>query len=748
MSVWSTTIQHAKRQLSETLEVAQSVVMEVLKGREDLLFNSANVLTSDFGFLDAIFTEDSATITSTLENHGSRVDADLMALINLAGDVTSSTTDGLLAGSSFPYPNLVEQTLQQGGASSMILVNQQLYQVLAVIVEAPQPIAIAVIGFRIDADFLARLKSITLLETTITAMSGDNMLFERTTLSDKQAIFSETTSVDDLSWLSFILLNQANLISQSVPLISNESLQVALGLSENSQRLFSEFSQLQLQISIIAILCLFISLLLGAAVARRLSSPLKRLAEITQRIANGDYAEPIEIKSNTTEIAELSSSFLSMQSNIKLREEQIQYQAQHDLLTGLFNRYQVTELLNHLFAQQSEFQVVGINILGFRGINDVFGHHNGDTCLKVVAERLSRLGGTAARLNGGEFLWLPETPIDETVLQNVQGKLQTPIEIESVVIPLRMSFGVVHCPEDSDDSATLLKRLAITLDQARSVVGNCVRYNADFDAQYTRRITIITELKKAVLSNSAELSLSYQPKLELSSGKVTHAEALMRWNSEILGFVPPDEFIQVAEQAGLIGAVTEWVVKRAVEDAHYFKQQELELCIAINLSAKDILDPQLLPKIQALIEQYNLSETQLAFEITESDLVTDAVKAVQELNTYREAGFTLAIDDFGTGYSSLAYLKSLPVTDLKIDKSFVLNLDTNENDQQIVQTIIGLAHSFGLSVIAEGVENARSLAMLHRWHCEYIQGYHICRPLPRADFIQWHNENASNNWLH
>ncbi len=746
-SVWSSTIQHAKRQLGETLDVAESVVLEVLQSREDQLFNSASVLVDDYGFTDAVATGDRGTITSALENHGGRVGADVMALISLDGIVNSSTTEGLIPANDFPYPSMIEDTLSNGGASALIIINQQLYQVLTLLVEAPQPIAIAAIGFKLDTDFLQRLKSITLLETTITAMRDDDMLYERTTLSERQAVFSDTTSVDDLSWLSFVVLNQAHLISQSIPLSKSGSLSVTLGLSENSQRLFNEFSQLQLRISLIAAVCLVISLILGAAVARRLSSPLKRLSAITQEIAAGDYEQPIEIASSTTEIAELSGSVLSMQSNIKLREQQIQFQAQHDLLTGLFNRYRVTEIIDQWFEESRQFQVIGINILGFRGVNDVFGHHNGDQCLKVIAERLNNLNGTAARLNGGEFIWLPEPQVDMETLHKVQRALQAPIEIDHVIIPLRISIGELHCPDDSSTSAVLLKRLAITLDQARVMEEHVVRYNAEFDAKYMRRMTIITELKKALNSGGDSLSLAYQPKLSLNTGRVTHAEALIRWNNEVLGFVPPDEFIAIAEQAGLIGDVTDWVVHRAAQDAQYFNQQGYHFCIAINLSANDILDSTLLTRIQSLVEEFGLANDSLAFEITESDLVTDANKATQELNVYREAGFALAIDDFGTGYSSLAYLKSLPVTDLKIDKSFILNLDSNENDQQIVQTIIGLAHSFGLQVIAEGVENAASLKLLHRWHCEYIQGYHICRPLPRDQFIKWHQENLTTEWL-
>ncbi|WP_269520694.1 GGDEF domain-containing phosphodiesterase [Alteromonas sp. BMJM2] len=747
LSVWSSTTEHAKRELAESLEVARYVVAEVFSNREEQLFTNARVLTDDFGFKSAVASQDNATITSTLENHGNRVGADMMALLSLSGSITSSTSEGLQSGQQFPHPQLVQNALQQGGENAFIVVNNELYQVLLLLVEAPNPIAIAAIGFKIDEPVLARLKSITLSDVAIVAEEKDSIVFRQSTLSEAQENYKRVNGVDELSWLSFIPSNQTQLITQYIPLSSDSETKITLELSESAQTLLAEFAKLQKQISIIAALLLAISLIIAALFAKRISRPLRRLSTISQEIAAGKYNQKTFVASHTTEIAALSDSFQSMQSNIQMREEQIQFQASHDLLTGLVNRYHIADVINTKLYNKESFDVIGINILSFRNVNDVFGYSNGDLCLHTLAGRLDKLGGMAARLNGGEFLWIPESRLSNNELAAIQAELEAPIYAESVVITLKLSFGELHCPEDADDPSTLLKRLAITLDHARHLPEHRVRYSPNFDAEYTRRISIITELKQALHRDSPELSLVYQPKLSLDTGSISHAEALMRWTSKTLGFVGPDEFILVAEQAGLIGAVTDWVIKRAINDTKTLVDNDVEVCVAINLSAKDILNKSLLPQIKSRIAEAGLSPTQLAFEITESDLVSDAQGVYSELGLYREAGFTLAIDDFGTGYSSLSYLKSLPVNELKIDKSFVLNLDKNQSDQQIVKTIIDLAHNFDLKVIAEGVETLPSLSLLNQWGCNYAQGYFISRPVPVEQFMQWYKDNKKTDWL-
>ena len=222
---------------------------------------------------------------------------------------------------------------------------------------------------------------------------------------------------------------------------------------------------------------------------------------------------------------------------------------------------------------------------------------------------------------------------------------------------------------------------------------------------------------------------------------------MIRWNNAILGFVSPDDFISVAEQAGFIGKITDWVINQAIKDAVTLRNAGIEMSIAINLSAKDVMDHSLLTRLSLLMETSLLSSKALSFEMTESDLVQEPVKAIQQLQAFRDKGFEIAIDDFGTGYSSMAYLKHLPVTTLKVDKSFVLSLDSQQGDQKIVQTVIELAHSFGLNVVAEGIESQATLLLLKKWGCEFAQGYYMCKPIPFDDLITWQNTHQLTNWF-
>ena len=229
----------------------------------------------------------------------------------------------------------------------------------------------------------------------------------------------------------------------------------------------------------------------------------------------------------------------------------------------------------------------------------------------------------------------------------------------------------------------------------------------------------------------------YQPKVDLRTMKVCSMEALIRWNNSALGFVPPDEFITIAEQAGLIEQVTTWVMQQTIADLAYFRAKGYGFTVAMNLSTQDIQNKVLLRKLVALLTQEGLSPEALELEITESDLVADASLAIENLNELTARGFHFAIDDFGTGYSSLAYLKNLPVTTIKIDKSFILALASDENDQQIVHTVLSLASVFNLKVVAEGVEDVASLEILKDWGCDIVQGYYISRPLSRSDLEDW-----------
>lgn len=745
INVWFSTIDKAKKQLSSNLTVAESVLQEVLASREAQLITQAEILIYDYGFRSAVGSKDDITISDMLDNHRARIEADIMALVSLEGHVSHSTSLTLPVETAFPFPALLEQAMLEGGASEILVFDDKVYQILLLVVDVPGAPAISLLGFELNTALMERLKNITTLDISIEIRDGNNAVFAVSSLANPTKL---NRNEEGLSWFRLSFFSEQQYISRALKLTEFNHIQIWAVLSEDVERLFGEFNALQIKLTAIALFSVILAMFLGAMVAKKLAKPLHNLSMLAKSISSGNYAGDIDIDGKTKEIDDLADSFKNMQLNIRERQEQISYQASHDLLTQLQNRYKIREVIEQKFDQGVSFQVVGANILGFRGINDVFGYQNGDVCLQVVSARLKSMKGEAARLNGGEFLFIPESPLSIEQLKDIQRQIQLPIIVDDVVMNVKVSMGTLTAFEDCEDTESLLRRLNICLDEARFVDGLLVEYSEDYEKRYTRRLLIISELKKALRTkNSTELSLAYQPKLHLSTGTVTHVEALIRWNSELLGFVPPDEFIGIAEQAGLIGQVTNYVIESAIIDAKTMNEAGLDICIAINLSAKDVLNPQLLKTVERYLNSYQVSSKQLSFEITESDLVSDPQRAVEELQKFRDKGFSIAIDDFGTGYSSLAYLKQFPVTELKIDKSFVLQLDQQISDQQIVQTILELAQNFGLGVIAEGAENQEALEMLKEWGCKWVQGYHVCRPIPVKEVIDWCLENQTTQWF-
>lgn len=747
VNVWMAMTDHATKRLERDLRVAQNVLEQVLENRERQLFSSAEVLAADFGFKQAVATREAATISSVLQNHGERISADVMALVSLSGASITSTPESALPAGVFPAPDLIENVINDGGAVTMMMLNQRLYQVVMLTVDAPTPIAIALIGFEVDRSLVRHLKELTQLHTSISVIDGGVKQYEISTLPKGAKVSFMPAQKQMLWWLEQIALHDDEFVSREFPLDEGAVPRIVITLSESVHSLFSEFGRLLANISLIALASSAFALLFASLFSRKLALPLTRLAGFARQVSKGDYDRPIDTASNSVEFEYLATALSSMRDNIRDREQKITWQARHDDLTELYDRHHLGELVQEKLSAGQEFQVVVINIFGFRGINDVFGHQNGDNCLKVLAARLAGQQGISARLTGGEMVWIPESAMAIDDLQAVINHLQEPVDTGEVVIEPRLVVGTLDCPAHASSAEELFRRISIVIDEAATSRTYLLCYEAAMEERYLRRLSIITELKNTLTSAQHELSLVYQPKLDLRSGSITAAEALIRWNNAALGFVPPDDFIAVAEGAGLIEHITQWVLERAVNDVLLFRSEGIDLNIAINLSAKDLMNRQLADSIAARLTQAGLKSSAFSFEITEGDMVKDSAAAIAHLQTFRDSGFKLAIDDFGTGYSSMAYLQQFPVDTIKIDKAFVLNLDTRAGDQRIVKTVLELARGFNMTVVAEGVENAESLAMLKAWGCEFAQGYFVCKPAAPDQLISWLKENQRTNWL-
>jgi diguanylate cyclase (GGDEF)-like protein len=433
-------------------------------------------------------------------------------------------------------------------------------------------------------------------------------------------------------------------------------------------------------------------------------------------------------------------------TRLRRQAKENEHLALHDPLTGLPNRSLFHDRAEQaLLAARRAHTSVGLMILDldrFKEVNDTLGHHNGDLLLKEIGLRLRsalRASDSIARLGGDEYgLLLPVIANAEAALavaEKLRKVLRAPFVLEGVALDLEASIGLALYPGHGDDVETLLQRADVAMYVAKEEHSGCELYSVERDHYSPARLALVAELRRAI--DEGELLLYYQPQAELGSGRVVSVEALVRWQHPERGLLSPNEFIPLAERTGLIRELTLFVLEAALTQLRAWHDEGLELSVAVNLSARDLLDLELPETVLGLLARYQLPAGRLQLEITESVILADPMRARLVLSRLSAMGVQLAIDDFGSGYSSLAYLKRLPVGEIKIDRSFVMNMERDERDAAIVRSTLELARNLGLSVVAEGVENEQIWSDLAQLRCDVAQGYFLGRPMPASALPGW-----------
>jgi diguanylate cyclase (GGDEF)-like protein/PAS domain S-box-containing protein len=434
----------------------------------------------------------------------------------------------------------------------------------------------------------------------------------------------------------------------------------------------------------------------------------------------------------------------------KQAEATIQHMAFYDTLTKLPNRNKLYDcLLNAIRTDSGQGKPMAVLLMDldhFKEINDTLGHQRGDLLLKEVGVRLKSVlfePDVVARLGGDEFaILLPKlaSPDDiNLVIQKIITAVGAPFMIESLPIAVEASIGVALYPDHGENPDSLMQRADVAMYRAKESGSGYLIYDAKHDQHSPRRLSLIGELREAIEKD--HLFLHYQPKISLKTKRVIGVEALVRWQHPEYGFVPPDQFILPAEQTGLIHPLTRWVLKTALRQCQAWRQAGLNLPVSVNLSARNLHDPQFPDHLAELLKTTGALPEQLELEITESAIMADPQRALEVTTHLRTMGLRFALDDFGIGYSSLAYLKKLPVDSIKIDKSFVIDMARDEDDVLIVLSTINLAHNLGLKVVAEGVETEKILDQLSAFGCDEAQGYYMSKPLPVDDLNRWLKES-------
>jgi diguanylate cyclase (GGDEF)-like protein len=736
---------HAK--IEEELNVGQRVFARLLEQNADKLMLTARVLAADFAVREAIATHDTETIASVLANHGARIGADAMLFVDLQGRVLSDTLRPGADVHPFEYPALLASNRPNAG---MELLDGRAYQLVAVPVLAPLPIGRVVMGFAVD-DTLARdLRRLTELEVSfaLDSPAGWRVLASTLDAGGQRALLAAMPPRSNAVTRVDLKLDDGDHQAMVIPLVDNNARIVAV-LHRSLASALAAYEKLRNMLFVLAVLSLVLSIIGSIAVARNITRPLETLAAAAARIELGDYVEPVEVR-RADEIGVLASSLNHMRSGIAEREGRILKLAYEDPLTDLANRSRFSNELERAIVQarsgaHAKLSILMMDLDRFKHVNDTLGHGVGDHVLREVSRRLGDTVTDAeciARLGGDEFAILLECGSDANcsdTARRIIRALESPILYQDQPLDVGTSIGIAHYPEHGRDAQTLVRNADIAMYAAKRTKAGFAIYDPHYDTSQQEHLSLLGELRRAV--EQGELRLYYQPKVSLHSANISAVEALVRWQHPVRGLVPPSMFIPFAEHTGYIKLLTRWVIREAVRQCGAWLRQDLRLQVSVNISARDLMNRELPAEVSALLAEHGVPPGLLCLEITESGFMEDPANAQKVLDRLAELGVRLSIDDYGTGYSSLSYIMRLPVQELKIDRSFISRMASDEEISTIVRSTIDLGHNLGLKVVAEGVEDQSVWNLLRSLGCDDAQGFFMSKPLPSEALERWIRAN-------
>ena len=752
--------QHARSVLPDQLAVGERVLQSLLEQKAQKLSEGARLLTADYGFKEAVLSNEAETIASVLANHGARIGATETAL--LGTDFSLQASSGGEARELAPVASrLAAQAAANGGASEIALLGGRPHQVVMVPMKAPVVVGWVLMGFPVENRLADEMKALSALNVTLLSRPNPGAPWQPalTSLAAPLAegLAKQVWSADSGQQpMRSVKLDEEEFGVRAKWLTAGGASQPAAVLALVSLSIDEAGRPPRdLQIALLGITVIGFAIFVFGSLftAQRVTTPLRALAAAADRLGAGDYTSPIQGLRGNDEIGHLAHAFEQMRISVGEKQEQILKLAYWDSLTGLPNRVQFRDAVRDaiLQAQQATLgdpaahptvAVIMLDLDRFKHVNDVLGYRFGDLVLNRVAERLTqqivRGDDLVARLGGDEFAVLlrhGDAALAESVAQRIHSAFDVPLKLEEHTVDMGAGIGIACWPDHGGDADILLSRAEVAMYAAKRRTQGPLTYHAAIDAASAQTLSLLSELRHAV--DRGELRLFLQPKLSLETGRVGGAETLVRWMHPQRGLVAPSEFIPFAEQTGFIRTLTIWVFEEAARHWQTLQAQGQQLVLSVNLSTRDLLDQDLPAKFDALLVKHRVPAEAFCLEITESAIMDDPQRALATLNRLSALGFRLSIDDFGTGYSSLAYLKRLPVDELKIDKSFVMSMEKDLDDAKIVRSTIDLAHNLGLSVVAEGVENAKVWDLLRELDCDEAQGYHMGRPMPADEFLHW-----------
>ncbi|HUP30472.1 MAG TPA: EAL domain-containing protein, partial [Usitatibacter sp.] len=703
--------QIARQTIEQELGQGERVFRQLLAQNQARLEQGAAILSADYGFRQAIATNDAGTIVSVLRNHGARLGATVMTLVSLERVVVADTRDPDRVGQAFPYPALIAASAAAGKTSSIVALGERLHQLVVVPVLAPEAIAYVGLGFEVDDAVAKELNQLTGLEVSfLTRAPAGPWRVGASTLDNslRQALAAALQASDSGAGFREIELGGEEYETRVTPIGTLGDTRIAALLQKPLAEGLAPFRRISTSFFWLTLSGLGLLVAGSLLIARGITRPVSRLAEAARRVQDGDYTRHVDLRQKD-EIGQLAVSFNHMLDGIVSREREILRLAYEDGLTGLPNRAMFNEQLGQA-VRTARREAGGLAVLlfdmdRFKAINDTLGHPTGDQVLREVGARVRetlRDSDVVARLGGDEFAVLLATGsahhAPRVVAEKILKALEAPLVVDGQTMDIAASIGIARFPEHGDDANALVRAADVAMYVAKRGKSGYSVYDPAHDERRQEFLTLLGELRRAV--EAGELLLQYQPKMQLSDNRINAVEALVRWRHPARGLVPPSEFIPFAEQTGFITSITRWVVTQAIEQCGRWHRAGMDIRVSVNISARDLRQEDVLVQhVTAALAKSEVPPGMLCLEITESGLMDDPRSAQSALRKLRELGVLTSIDDYGTGYSSLAYIKQLAVNEIKIDRTFVSGMEADKRNAAIVRSTIELGHNLGLTVV-------------------------------------------------
>jgi diguanylate cyclase (GGDEF)-like protein len=708
--------------------------------------DNVQVLALDYALRAAIAQRDQSTVLSALRNHGRRIGADRMLLIGLDGAIRSDTSSLASEGQKFPFPDLVDAALDHA-AAAVVAMDGRAYWMIVVPVYAPEPIALIAAGIPVDNPLLSRLQKLSALPNTIELVTdtGGGRWIDVARGDNSVALVSALASAGHDLPLNPTLVRAdgREYVALATRLReSQKSAPVAVVLGYSLDDALEPYRSVALAWATLVALGLGAGLIGAMLIARSVARPIETLAASAHRVESGDYT-PLRRVRIKGEIGQLATAFSHMTHAIAEREDRIRHHALHDAVTGLPNRQAAENAIRQAIAGGADASgadtkgaLLMIGLARLPEIIQTMGHSICDRLMRDAGTRLRAFAanGLVARATDTQFsVWLGGTAKSDAIAVafRILDSLGTPYHEGDLSIDTAPAIGIALCPQHGNEASALLRHAEVALIAALDSADPVAVYDPTTDPHRPERLTLMTDLREALDRN--ELRLAYQPKLNLAERRIDSVEALVRWNHRTRGSVPPDTFIALAEKTGNIRRLTRWVLASGIAQAQEWAARGHDVRVAVNLSARDLDDADLPRRVGDLLSLHGVSPRSIVLELTESAVMGEPELAVRVLRGLADMGIDLAIDDFGVGQSSFAYLRRLPVREIKIDRLFTQRLAEDVGDRTLVRSIVELGHRLGYRVTAEGVETRAAMEYLRSIGCDHAQGFYIAHALVPAE---------------